>query len=221
MNIPQNLPITPLQSKAARYQLGLTQASVIQESGLPGHKLKGFETGRLIPDMKFLEALANFYQAKGIELSELTEGEGLTPVNAAAVASPKPGAQMVQQVAQMAFRIAPTLLPEQVDAALEKMDAGDERIAAILKEPAKSGLISDYSERTDALLRELFGVMAANYMAFRFLQGRSLVAPKPADDGQRTIADLLAQWVAGSPLASLANTEAAAVGAGVSEGGEE
>ena len=73
MNIPQNLPITPLQSKAARYQLGLTQANVIQDSSLPGHKLKGFETGRLIPDMKFLEGLANFYQAKGIELSELTE----------------------------------------------------------------------------------------------------------------------------------------------------
>ena len=73
MNIPQNLPITPLQSKAARYQLGLTQANVIQESSLPGHKLKGFETGRLIPDMKFLESLANFYQAKGIELSELTD----------------------------------------------------------------------------------------------------------------------------------------------------
>lgn len=39
MNIPQNLPITPLQSKAARYQLGLTQATVIEESSLPGHKL--------------------------------------------------------------------------------------------------------------------------------------------------------------------------------------
>lgn len=32
MNIPQNIPITPLQSKVARYQLGLTQADVIQES---------------------------------------------------------------------------------------------------------------------------------------------------------------------------------------------
>lgn len=220
MNIPQTLPINPLQSKAARYQLGLTQATVIQESNLPGHKLKGFETGRLIPDMKFLESLANFYQAKGIELSELTEGDGLMPVAAAGVL-PKPGARMIQQVAQMAFRIAPMLPPEQVDAALEKMDAGDERIAAILKEPAKTGILSDYSERTDELLRELFGVMAANYMAFRFLQGRSLVAPKPVDDGQRTIADLLAQWIAGSPIASLAATEAVTVGEAASEEGEE
>lgn len=206
MNIPQQLPITPLQSKAARYQLGVTQANVIEESGLPGHKLKQFETGRLIPDMKFLEALRDYYQGKGIDLSELKEGDGLMPVAAAAV-TPKPGAQMVQSIMQMAFRISPALMPEQVDAALEKMDAGDDRIAAILREPATAGLFSDHDERTDALLRELFGLMAANYMAFRFLQGRSLAAPKPTDDGQRTIADLLAQWVAQSPIASLVGTE--------------
>jgi len=206
MKIPQKLPITPLQSKAARYQLGLTQANIIEESDLPGHKLKGFETGRLIPDMKFLEALRDYYQGKGIDLSELKEGDGLMPVAANAVA-PKPGAQMVQSIMQMAFRIAPTLAPDQVDAALEKMDAGDERIATILKEPAAAGLFAEHDERTDALLRELFGLMGANYLAFRFLQGRSLVAPKPADDGQRTIADLLAQWIAASPIASLAGVE--------------
>ena len=207
MKIPQEMPISPLQSKAARYQLGLTQANVIEESSLPGHKLKQFETGRLIPDMKFLEGLRDFYQSKGIDLSELKEGDGLMPVAAAAVA-PKPGAQMVQPIMQMAFRIAPNLPPEQVDAALERMDTGDERMAAILKEPASAGLFAEHDERTDELLRELFGLMAANYLAFRFLQGRSLAEPKPVDDGRRTMADLLAQWIAGSPIASLATIEA-------------
>jgi transcriptional regulator with XRE-family HTH domain len=220
MNIPQKLPVSPLQSKAARYQLGLTQANIIEESGLPGHKLKQFETGRLIPDMKFLEALASYYHGKGIELSELKDGDGLMPVAAAAVA-PKPSAQMVQPVMQMAFRIAPNLSPEHVDKALEKMDAGDERVAAILKEPATAGLFSDHDERTDAILRELFGVMAANYLAFRFLQGRSLVAPKPTDDGKRTIADLLGQWIAGSPIASLAAAEAPEADAATETEGEE
>lgn len=220
MKIPQEMPVTPLQSKAARYQLGVTQANVIEESGLPGHKLKQFETGRLIPDMKFLEALAGYYKGKGIDLSELKEGDGLMPVAAAAV-TPKPGAQMVQPIMQMAFRIAPNLPPEQVDEALEKMDAGDERIAAILKEPAKAGLFSDHDERTDALVRELFGLMAANYLAFRFLQGRSLVEPKPAEDGKRTMADLLAQWIAGSPIASLATVDAPVAGEEAETEGEE
>ncbi|MBI5899646.1 MAG: hypothetical protein HZB40_10505 [Rhodocyclales bacterium] len=198
MNIPQNLPITPLQSKAARYQLGLTQANVIQDSGLPGHKLKGFETGRLIPDMKFLEGLANFYQAKGIELSELTEGEGLTPVNAAAV---KPISDKLQSLSGMAFRIAVPF--DQVDTLLERMEANDERIDEVLAQPAKAGFLSDYDESTEALQRELFGLMAANYLLFRALQGRSLTARTVKTGDKRTQLDLLNAWVKFAELTPL------------------
>ena len=203
-NIPQNLPITPLQSKAARYQLGLTQASVIQESSLPGHKLKGFETGRLIPDMKFLESLANFYQAKGIELSDLTEGEGLTPVNAAAV---KPISDKLQSLSGMAFRIAVPF--DQVDTFLERMEANDERVDQILAEPAKAGFLSDYDASTDALQRELFGLMAANYLLFRALQGRSLTARSVKTGEKKTQLDLLNAWVNTAELTPLLTGAAA------------
>jgi transcriptional regulator with XRE-family HTH domain len=215
MNIPQNLPITPLQSKAARYQLGLTQANVIQDSGLPGHKLKGFETGRLIPDMKFLEGLANFYQAKGIELSELTEGEGLTPVNAAAVKPPPEG---LQSVAGMAFRISVPF--DQVDTLLEKMEANDERIDQILAEPAKAGFFADYDEATDALQRELFGLMAANYMLFRALQGRSLTARAAKIAQKKSQLDLLKVWTDSAELTALV-FGAPAANEVVTDGGEE
>ena len=204
MNIPQNLPITPLQSKAAWYQLGLTQANVIQESGLPGHKLKGFETGRLIPDMKFLESLANFYQAKGIELSELTEGEGLTPVNAAAV---KPLSDKLQSLSGMAFRIAVPFAS--VDILLERMEANDERIDQILVEPAKAGLFGGYSEETEARQRELFGLMGANYLLFRALQGRSLTARAVKTGDKRTQLDLLNAWVKTAELTPLLTSPAA------------
>lgn len=198
MNIPQKLPLTPLQSKAARYQLGFTQASVIQESSLPGHKLKGFETGRLIPDMKFLESLANFYQAKGIELSDLTEGEGLTPVNAAAV---KPLSDKLQSLPGMAFRIAVPF--DQVDTLLERMEANDERIDEIFAQPAKAGFLSDYDESTEALQRELFGLMAANYLLFRALQGRSLTARAVKTGDKKTQLDLLNSWVKTAELTPL------------------
>ena len=198
MKISQDFPVTPLQSKAARYQLGLTQATVIQDSGLPGHKLKGFETGRLIPDMKFLESLANFYQAKGIELSDLTEGEGLTPVNAAAV---KPISDKLQSLSGMAFRIAVPF--DQVDTFLERMEANDERVDQILAEPAKAGFLSDYDESTDALQRELFGLMAANYLLFRALQGRSLTARSVKTGDKKTQLDLLNAWVKTSELTPL------------------
>lgn len=70
MKIPSKLPITAEQSRAARFQLGLTQANVIEQSELAGHKLKNFETGRFVPDMAFLQSLREFYEGRGIDFSE-------------------------------------------------------------------------------------------------------------------------------------------------------
>jgi transcriptional regulator with XRE-family HTH domain len=70
MKIPSVLPLTAAQSRASRFQLGLTQADVIEQSKLPGYKLKQFETGRFVPDIPFLQNLHDFYQEKGIDLSE-------------------------------------------------------------------------------------------------------------------------------------------------------
>lgn len=212
MNIPQNLPIAPLQSKAARYHLGLTQANVIDETGLPGHKLKNFETGRFVPDMKFLDALKGYYEGKGINLSELKDGEGMVPVAAAGVAKPTPGAGMLATVPSMCFRVSDAIEPSQLDALLEQMDANDDRIAAILKEPANAGFLSDFDERTEALQRELFGLMAANYLIFRTLQGRKPTDPPPQNGEAKTVADLMARWIAAGPMAPLllASTDNAA-----------
>lgn len=214
MKIPQVLPITPLQSKAARYQLGLTQANVIEESGLPGHKLKSFETGRFIPDMKFLQGLQGFYEGKGISLSDLQTDEQGAPLPSPAPAPHRPGEALVQTVPGMVFRVSDAITQSKADALLEQMDANEERIAAIVKEPAESGFLSEFSENTEGLVRELFGLLSANYVIFRALQGRSLATPKPKEDGQRAIADVLANWIAAGPMAALlvAGAEPAAAG---------
>lgn len=200
MKIPQAIPITPLQSKGARFHLGLTQANVIQESGLPGHKIKGFESGRLVPDMKFLEDLAVYYEGKGIDLSTVKEGEGLTPAAAAAVAPP-PGAGTMQSFTGMALRIAVPF--DQVDAFLERMETNDERIDAILKEPAKAGFLSDYDDSTEALQRELFGLMAVNYLYFRGLQGRSLIGASAKTSERKTQLDVFRAWAENANLEPL------------------
>ncbi|MDD5176060.1 MAG: hypothetical protein PHQ05_06545 [Sterolibacterium sp.] len=204
MNIPQNLPIAPLQSKAARYQLGLTQAEVIEESSLPGHKLKNFETGRFIPDLKFLMDLKGYYVGKGINLEELATGDpAQTPA-----AKPLPGAAMVQIDHRMRFYVSDKHEQEKVDAVLELMDTNDMRIAAVLKEPVSTGLFGGFDDNTEALQRELFGLMAMNYFLFRTLQGRSIAVPPPPEDGaQKTIADTLAAWIATGPMAALVAAE--------------
>lgn len=209
MNIPQNLPITPLQSKAARYQLGLTQANVIQESDLPGHKLKGFETGRFIPDMKFLDALRTYFEVKGVDLSTLKEGDGLMPVTAAAV-KPGPGAALVKQVHRMCFYVSDQIPEDQVEALLGRMDANDERIATILPQSVSSGLFSTFDEQTEQKQRELFGAMAENYLLFRLLQGRNILSPPQSAFSAHSHADVLSSFFASSPLAGMLKTPVAA-----------
>jgi len=201
MKIPTTLPVTAEQSRASRFQLGLTQANVIEESGLPGHKLKNFETGRFVPDMPFLEGLRDYYTQKGIDFTEtvtITDKiqTGQPPENA-------PGGAMVRPVSRMCFYVSDQVAPDAVNQILERMDGNDDRIAAILKSPLKSGFLSAYDEETEAKQRELFGAMAENYLLFRILQGRNIVSALPAGVDPTTHADLLATFFATSPMAAV------------------
>lgn len=210
MQIPKNLPITAEQSRAARFQLGLTQANVIEQGSLAGYKLKQFETGRFVPDMPYLESLRAFYEQHGISFAE-------NPAPAPTQEKfERPGASMVQPIAIQRFIVA--VGQEVADPILERMDANDERIAALIKQTVGSGFLSDYSEETENALRELYQTATENYLLFRLLQGRNVVAAKGAEQPVSTIADLLARYqsaefmaLLGQAVTGKAETEAPAV----------
>lgn len=202
MKIPATLPITGDQSRAARFQLGLTQANVIEESGLPGHKLKNFETGRFVPDMPFLENLRDFYTEKGVDLDARQPDT-----------KPATGSAMVRPVSRMCFYVSDQIADDVVDQVLGRMDANDDRIAAILRSPVGIGFFSDYSEETEAKQRELFGAMAESYLLFRILQGRNIVAAPQEGRPAATHADLLSTFFAASPLAAVTNPVATPIDA--------
>lgn len=199
MKIPPTLPITAEQSRASRFQLGLTQANVIEESNLPGHKLKNFETGRFVPDMPFLESLRDYYAQKGIDFTETVTISD--KIQAGQPLENAPGGAMVRPVSRMCFYVSDQVAPEAVNQILERMDGNDDRIAAILQSPLKSGFLSTYDEETEAKQRELFGAMSENYLLFRILQGRNIVSPLAAGVEPTTHADLLATFFATSPMA--------------------
>jgi hypothetical protein len=108
MKIPTTLPVTAEQSRASRFQLGLTQANVIEESNLPGHKLKNFETGRFVPDMPFLEGLRDYYTQKGIDFAEtVTVTTQITDqIQAGQQQAQTAGGAMVRPVSRMCFYVA-------------------------------------------------------------------------------------------------------------------
>ena len=182
MKIPSKLPVTAEQSRAARFQLGLTQANVIEQGELAGHKLKNFETGRFIPDMAFLQSLREFYEGRGIDFNEQISDEPKKPT---------PGAGIVVPMQTSRFVVDPELPQEQVDSILDRMDANDARIAELMSRSLEKGMFSSYSEKTVADTQELFGLMAENYLLFRTLQGRNILAPIPEKSTPTNQADLI------------------------------
>lgn len=199
MKIPATQPITAVQSRAARFHLGLSQSEVIKQSELPGHKLKNFETGRFVPDMAFLQQLGDFYTALGVDLSDdaLPGVQAVTPP-----AELKPGATMIRTVQRPCFFVSETVPTELLDQCLERMHLNDERIAALLKVTLKTGFMGGHSDDTVAEHQELFGAMAENYLIFRLLQGNPIVQPSDSKNptDPTTHACLLGQFYAKSPV---------------------
>lgn len=182
MKIPSKLPVTAEQSRASRFQLGLTQANVIEQSELAGHKLKNFETGRFVPDMAFLQSLREFYESRGIDFNEQTSMD---------TQKPTPGAGIVVPMQTSRFVVDPALPQEQVDSILDRMDSNDARIAELMNSSLEKGLFASYTEKTVADTQELFGLMAENYLLFRTLQGRNILAPLPEKVVLKNQADLI------------------------------
>lgn len=208
MKIPAVQPITASQSRAARYQLGLTQADVIKQSTVPGHKLKMFESGRLVPDMPFLQKLADFYVAEGVDLSDVEEEKAPTPAPAAAPVV-KPGSEMVRPapIHRPHFYVSESVTPKLLDLCLERMHANDERINEILGADLRFGLMGGFQEQTIAEQQEIFGALAEGYLIFRLLQGNPLVKPFDEKASAKTHAELLGQFYAKSPMALLKQIE--------------
>jgi transcriptional regulator with XRE-family HTH domain len=221
MKIPAVQPITAVQSRASRFQLGLTQAQVIEQSGLAGYKLKQFETGRFVPDMPFLQKLADFYSEKGIDLTEVQEpSDGAKP--AAPVQAPKkPGSDMVRHIQRPCFYISDSVTPDLLDKCLERMHHNDELINVLMKKPARPALMGGYKEETEKEVQQLFGALAEGYLIFRLLQGNPLVQPVEGPTDAKTLADLVSQFFAASPFVTGADPEQDVIEEDEEEEGEE
>jgi len=200
-------PITAAQSRAARHHLGMSQSEAIKQSKLPAHKLKQFESGRFIPDLPFLQELADFYEAAGVDLSEVDVSDPPAPA-----APAKPGSDKVRPAPMHRphFFIAETVTPELLEACLERMHDNDERINEILGKDLRFGFMGAFHEQTVTEQQEIFGAMAEGYLIFRLLQGNPLVKAVDGKVNAKTHADLLGQFAAKSPVALLNEIEKSA-----------
>ena len=199
---PANL--TPRLSKSARRECGLSQNDVIKATGIKLYVLKFFEAERISRlEMSDAEKLIAFYEAQGVNLTELADHIGWeqTGKSAAGTSAPAPLQDGFTYTPRPGFMISDQLAPELVDKLMERMEANDDRIGELTAAAFQAGFFGGISEDTEAKARELLAALAENHVIFRFLQGRNIIAP--TRDEPKTLGNYLAQWLRESPALPL------------------
>lgn len=198
-------PLTAELSKQARRQLGLSQRDVIDGTGLPSYKLKQWEARGLDINAADVQALRAFYveqaEARGLNFDDIEARFN------AGTEQPASEVAAARGLERMGFLISAKNSPEVIDQLMADIEASDERIGEIVKATIQTSVFGDLAGDTETQVRELFGHLAANYLRFRCLQGRNLVAP--TRDEAQTVGDYLASWVKTTGVAHVINEEPA------------
>ena len=205
------LALTPSESRAARNYLGFSQSQAAAKSGLPGHKIKRFESKSYLPEAEFTDALREFYEGEGYNFRDEDApgakakargdvfqagviGEtGAAPSETAGFAQENQGKLPRPQAANLQFmRISPSLSSDQIDRCFDHIEHNEEAIAEGMKLPAKAGFLSSTpSDLTQAQAIAQLRRLAENGAIYARLMGRELVA-SPTEDGEvKTVGDLL------------------------------
>lgn len=222
-----DLPLSSDQARAARNYFGWPQSKAAEESGLPLHKLKRFESGNYIPDSEFLEALRAFFEKRGYQFND-TPGPGENAKRAGQVfpagvvsnedsAAPvEPASYRGRASAAQVHHMRISLQDEsEMGRALDLIEENEERVATLLRHPVKPGLFSDVSEETAAHHAEAVRLLAENGMLFARLFGREFGGKPTADtlkascSKPRTTRDLLHNLQADAHLTACGDAEAA------------
>ena len=201
--------IDAAQAKNARHSLGLTQSQVADQAGVSLSYIKRFETNRESGSAAFQKKLADFFSSQGVDLDEMF---GSQDVPSGASAYTGPGRQLVKPVMRRCFYISPSIPDEAVDSLLGQMDVNDDRVAELLPQAVQTGFIGSYSRATEEDVRELIQRLAQNYLLFRVLQGRNILAPREAsgEEEERTLVDVVSKYLSDDTIAALLSSIPAA-----------
>jgi transcriptional regulator with XRE-family HTH domain len=186
-----NLPLNSDQARAARNYFGWPQAKAAEESGLPVHKLKRFESGNYIPDSEFLEALRAFYEKRGYVFDDTpapgakakSNGQvfpgGVVGDTHQDTAGIKPYRDRAGAAKVHHMRIA--LQDEgEIGRVLDLIEENEEKAADLVRTPIKTGFFG-LSDETQAKHAEAVRLLAENGTLFAKLFGRE-IAGKPTAD---------------------------------------
>lgn len=122
---------------------------------------------------------------------EFPEGEESVPM-------PKVPGTLVTHSLKPSITLSDAMPADERDRILKYMDTNDAEISSLLKKKADVGILGGYTDDTEAKIRNLFGLMSANYVAFRMLIGRNIINAVTADFEPKTLGDVVSKFFAES-----------------------
>lgn len=196
--------VTPEQLRDLCKELNLTVSAVAEGTGLSKAYISEFrnETRNLSASQQaqlrsYLEQQCN---AAGINFPD-DEGH-----DAAGEQLVKGLGGMIQRISRPAILLADDIPKAQATKLLDLIDANRLKVSDLLtgELKVKSGLFSggdEFTAETDETIRQIFGLLALNYLAILMLQGRSIVQRIEPDAEPKTMGDWLSRRLADTPMA--------------------
>lgn len=193
-----DLALSSDQARAARNYFGWPQAKAADESGLPLHKIKRFESGNYIPDADFLEALRAFYEKRGYQFSD-TPAPGASAKSAGQVFPAGvvgDGGSQGTDAKNYRDRAGSTQVHHmriaveddgEIGRTLDLIEANEDRVTELLKKAITPGfgMFSPVSEDSKAQHAEAVRLLAENGTLFARLFARD-IGGKPTAETLKT-----------------------------------
>lgn len=193
--------ITSEQLRQAAKDLNLTVAAIAEGTGLSKAYISEFrnETRNLSPTQQaqlraYLEAQ---YEAQGMTFPEAEDTSGTELLQGLG--------GMVKRISRPAILLSENLPSAQVDKLLDLIEGNRLKVQEVLAREFETGGFfgGEFSDETENAIRELFALLALNYVAILMLQGRNIASKVPEDTEPKTLGDWLSGYLSASPLADL------------------
>lgn len=201
--------IAPEQLRQAAKDLNLTVAAIAEGTGLSKAYISEFrnETRNLSQSQQaqlrtYLEAE---YEAQGLdfpeEKSEPSDQQLLHGLGG-----------MVKRITRPAILLSEDVPAAQAEKLTDLIEANRLKVGAILNGEFETGGFfgGEFSEATENAIREVFALLALNYVAILMLQGRNIARKVPEGFTPKTLGDWLSTYLSTSPLADLLPADAPA-----------
>ena len=203
VSMKSNQPgVTPEQLRQLSKDLNLTVAAIADGTGLSKAYISEFrnETRNLSQSQQtqlhaFLVAQC---EDKGIDFPEAEEQPDDQQLA-------KSIGGLIRRIQAPAILLSDAVPKAQADQLTDMIEGNRLKVGEILDQDFEPGGIlgGEFSPDTEDAIRQLFALLALNYVAILMLQGRNIARKLPDDFAPKTMGDWLSQYLAASPLAQL------------------